>query len=95
MLFDFGLDFVGNGDNFHLAFVCANQFCFVDHRVKAIIMTAECLQNLPYYSVGFVVIQCIVRSNIGRDDYGQYDIAALFALSIAHDTTDRLHHIHL
>jgi hypothetical protein len=41
------LDLVGDGDDFHLAGVLADQVQLVDHRVKAVVVGAQRLQHLP------------------------------------------------
>ena len=67
----FLLDLVGDGDDFHLAGVFADQVQLVDHRVEAVIVRAQGLQHLPHHRVGLVVVQRLVRLHAGRDHHRQ------------------------
>ena len=93
--FDFRGDFVGNGNNFHFLGVFAVELQFVNHRVKAVVMRAQGVQNLPDDFVVFVFVQCVFGFYTCGDNDGQDDVALLFAFGTAHDAADRLHDINL
>ena len=57
----FGLDFVGDGDDFHFVFVFAVEFQFVDHGVEAVIVGTQGVQHLPDDAVVFVFVEGVGR----------------------------------
>jgi hypothetical protein len=82
------LDFVGDRDDFHLAGVLADQVQLVHHRIEAVIVRPQRLQDLPYDGIGLVVVQGFMRFDTSRDHHRQDHITALLARCVAHDTTD-------
>ncbi len=86
---------IGDGDDFHLAAVRADQIQLVDHRIEAVIVGAQRLQHLPDHGIGLVVVEGLVRLHAGRDHHRQHHVATLLARCIAHHPAHRLHHVHL
>ncbi|MNJ45341.1 hypothetical protein D3C77_404300 [compost metagenome] len=89
------LGLVGDGDDFHLARVRADQVELVDHGVEAVVVRPQCLQHLPNHFVGLVVIERFVGLHAGRNDHGQHHIATLLTRCVAHYPANGLHHVHL
>ena len=91
----FGLDFVGDGDDFHFVFVFAVKFQFVDHGVEAVIVGTQGVQHLPDDAVVFVFVEGVGRVESGGDDDGQDDVAPFFVFGETHDAANGLHHVYL
>ena len=66
---------------------------FVHHRVEAVVVRPERVQNLPDNLEAFVVVERLFRLFSGRDEHRNDDVAVLFAGSGAHHASDALHHI--
>ena len=58
-------------------------------------MCAECLQDFPHGLVAAVAVEGFFWGFAGLDDYGKDDVAAGFARSFAHDSSDGLHNVDL
>ena len=93
MFLGFRGDFVGNGDDFHFLCVFAAKLQFVNYRVKAVVVRAQGVQNLPDDFVVFVFVQCVFGFHTCGDDDGQDDVTLLFTFGTAHNASNRLHDI--
>ena len=71
------LDLVGDGDDFHLPGVVADEIDLVDHGVEAVVVGAEGLEDLPDDFVDLVVLERFVRLHARGDDDGQDDVAVV------------------
>lgn len=91
----FGGNFVGDGDDFHLLGVGADEFELVDHGVELVVVGAEGLEDFPDDFVDFVVVEGFGGVQAGGNDDGEDDVAAFFAGGVAHDASDGLDDIDL
>ncbi len=93
----FLLDLIGDGDDFHLPVVLADEVELVDEGIEAVVMGAEGLEHIPHDFIDLVVIERLVRFHPGGDDDGEDDVTEfLFPIRrAAHDSADGLDDIHL
>ena len=92
-----GRDLVSDRDDLHLLkhLPVEIQVHLVDHGVEAVVVRAECLQHLPHYRVGLVVVQSVVWFYASRNDHRKNHIATLLVWSVSHHSTDGLNYVHL
>ena len=67
----------------------------VDFRVEPVIMRTESVENRPNNRKGITLIKRLLWAHVLGDDYGDDDIAVLFASRPTHHTTNRLNDIDL
>ena len=66
----------------------------VHHRIKAVVVGAEGVQDFPHHLETLVVVQGIFGFFACRDNHRNNDVAILFSGSGAHHATHALHHIY-
>ena len=83
-----------DADDLNLVRAFVVEFQLVDDGVESVIVSAKGLEYLPDNFVLLVIGQGFFWGHVGRDAYGEDDIAEVLPLRLAHDAADGLYDIH-
>ena len=71
------------------------QLNLINHRIKTVIVSSQSIQYRPYHLILVIIIQHRMSLRIRHRHHRNNNITILFASSLSHHSSNRLHNIHL